>query len=471
MYTLMVAEDELLVRIGIASCIPTDELGIRLVGVAEDGVSALEMYEEFQPDLLITDLRMPRMGGMELLRRIQATGRKCAAIVITNVDDDTSQLQARALGVTGFLLKATMKKEDIRGAILQAIRSLPLPASQPDLPDDALGWQRLLDGRAPEKSVALSSACTIVMYLFPDEKLLTRLKKSIVDMVKVELYGHGRFSLVQRENMVWFLFSDAPEASKEIRRSLDHLQWFIQDKYYVFVGFAVINGSMTATELTRIQGPLQKLLREPALFRLGLLSLSPEGKWLEAHIQSVRSKYGEYSFLALLDPLIGENLRSLQDYPGDLLDGTEAVRARGAAILARMGRSSGSDDLFAVHEAVCTALDEAIDGVLENYRPPILKALQYIQKHVEEDLPISRVAKVVGYQSKYFSRVFKSEVHLSYTELINMLRIHKAQRLLQETSLSLMEICAACGFQEIPYFCYKFKQYTGCTTKQWREQR
>ena len=172
-----------------------------------------------------------------------------------------------------------------------------------------------------------------------------------------------------------------------------------------------------------------------------------------------------------MDSSVAANLKVFQRYPGNLFDGAESARNQGISIVAQMDRSSPSGDFFAVHDEVCNALEEAIDSALLRYRPALLTALQYIQTHISEDLPISRVAKVVGYHPKYFSRVFKGEIGRSYTEFINSMRIHTAQRMLQETSLSLTEICESCGFNEIPYFCYKFKQYTGFTAKQWREQK
>ena len=125
MYTVMIAEDELLVRVGIASSLPWGELNARLIAEAEDGQRAWELYQENHPDVVITDIRMPKMDGLELIKRIRSDNKNCAIIVITNVDQDESLLKMRDFGISDILLKATMKLDDIRKSLEKACATIP----------------------------------------------------------------------------------------------------------------------------------------------------------------------------------------------------------------------------------------------------------------------------------------------------------------------------------------------------------
>ena len=88
MLTALIAEDELLVKIGISSCVPWAELNVAVVGEASDGMEAWELFQKYRPDIIILDLLMPGLNGIELLQRIRAVDRHCAVIVVTNVDEE-----------------------------------------------------------------------------------------------------------------------------------------------------------------------------------------------------------------------------------------------------------------------------------------------------------------------------------------------------------------------------------------------
>ena len=66
MYTLLLAEDEYSVRKAIINTINWEELGFQIIGEAENGLEALEIVEQYNPDVIITDIRMPFMGGIDL---------------------------------------------------------------------------------------------------------------------------------------------------------------------------------------------------------------------------------------------------------------------------------------------------------------------------------------------------------------------------------------------------------------------
>ena len=71
MYTVIVAEDEERIRRGIVRNVKWESVGFRVIGEAENGADALEMVEQLEPDLLITDIRMPFINGIELARQIR----------------------------------------------------------------------------------------------------------------------------------------------------------------------------------------------------------------------------------------------------------------------------------------------------------------------------------------------------------------------------------------------------------------
>ena len=148
MLTAMIAEDELLVKIGISSCVPWAELNVAVVGEASDGTEAWELYQRFHPDIVILDLLMPGLNGIELLQRIRAVDRHCAVIVVTNVDEEGLLEEVQQLGVTQILPKISMKRDDISAAVRKACEALAIQTGSPSAQtmDEKRAWEELLFG-------------------------------------------------------------------------------------------------------------------------------------------------------------------------------------------------------------------------------------------------------------------------------------------------------------------------------------
>ena len=93
MYKVLIAEDELLTRAGIVSSVNWAELNMQIVAQADDGMQALQLYREHYPEIVITDLNMPRLGGVELIGKICEEEHPCKIIVITSVEDKPVSIQ------------------------------------------------------------------------------------------------------------------------------------------------------------------------------------------------------------------------------------------------------------------------------------------------------------------------------------------------------------------------------------------
>ncbi len=104
--SVVTADDEHLVRSGLRMILGT-EPGIDLVAEAEDGEQALELVTRHQPDVLLLDIRMPRLDGLETMRRLSARGVRTRVVVLTTFDTDRYVYDALTAGACGFLLKDT----------------------------------------------------------------------------------------------------------------------------------------------------------------------------------------------------------------------------------------------------------------------------------------------------------------------------------------------------------------------------
>src|SRR3990172_61756 len=114
----LIADDQTITRTGLRNLLATVE-GIEIVGEARDGAEAIELAAKLQPDVILMDLRMPVVNGIEATRRIHRASPHIGILVVTVFEDDTSVFPAIRAGARGYLLKNTEQDE-----LLRAIRTV-----------------------------------------------------------------------------------------------------------------------------------------------------------------------------------------------------------------------------------------------------------------------------------------------------------------------------------------------------------
>ncbi|GMU09999.1 response regulator transcription factor [Corallococcus caeni] len=107
---LVLADDHALVRQGLRSLLELTP-DLRVVGEAADGEEALRKVAELNPDVVLMDVRMPRMTGLEALRALRRTDPERRVVLLTTFDEDTALIEALRAGVQGFLLKDVSLEE------------------------------------------------------------------------------------------------------------------------------------------------------------------------------------------------------------------------------------------------------------------------------------------------------------------------------------------------------------------------
>lgn len=144
---VLIVDDHLVVREGLRLILETSE-GIELVGDAADGASAVRLVSEVQPDVVLMDLRMPGMDGIEALERIRAEWPHIAVVILTTYNEDDLMMRGLRAGASGYLLKDT-NRETLFNAIRTAARGETL--LQPEM------MARLLSHTVRNESQPLST--------------------------------------------------------------------------------------------------------------------------------------------------------------------------------------------------------------------------------------------------------------------------------------------------------------------------
>jgi DNA-binding NarL/FixJ family response regulator len=116
---LLIADDHPIVRDGLRGMF-TGDPGFEVLAEAGDGAQAVELARALDPDVILMDLRMPRMDGVTAIRELARLGLKARVLVLTTYDTDSDVLPAIEAGATGYLLKDALRDELVRAVAAAA---------------------------------------------------------------------------------------------------------------------------------------------------------------------------------------------------------------------------------------------------------------------------------------------------------------------------------------------------------------
>lgn len=105
MKKIVIVEDEFRTRQGLGHLINKVDLGCRVIGEAENGYEGLKMIRDLEPDIVITDIRMPKMDGLEMIEKVKTMGIECMFVILSGYADFEYARQGLRLGVKEYLLK------------------------------------------------------------------------------------------------------------------------------------------------------------------------------------------------------------------------------------------------------------------------------------------------------------------------------------------------------------------------------
>ena len=113
MKKVLIVDDEMLVRVGLKSTMSWEREGFSIVGEAKNGKEAMELFDMYDPDILLTDICMPVMDGLELIQELKSRKKSLKAAILTHYDDFNYAKQAISLGASEYILKSDLSKENL----------------------------------------------------------------------------------------------------------------------------------------------------------------------------------------------------------------------------------------------------------------------------------------------------------------------------------------------------------------------
>lgn len=514
MYKVLIVEDEMLVRTGIRASIDWEKFNMCVVNEASNGKIAWELYQQTLPDLVLTDIKMPFMDGIELIRNIRSTGNPAQIIILSCLEDFSLAQEAIRLGVSGYILKLTMTSEEMESVLLSVRKALDeeyltksqsvSPASLNDILESSLLGYLSYNLPVLEDCLSTLESHHVTIHshdlaialmdidqyehlqdLYNDRsgKLIQFSIQNIVN----EILAKNQSGLVIHETPSrYLLLFHSPRETRvfaPIADVLEEILTIMKNYFNITPRFYLSTMEQDLTRLKNLYSQCLSLSEYGFFMEPGSVNYY-SNTWKETLCQTILSKTGRafsvlkddaYSRNFVLEPLerlftgnfTSQKVRDLffdsfTAYLNNLRLNEEESYQQLRYFLQLLASASGYHDMLA----------KLLDCIVElkhhsseqaTYSREIVQALQYLQENYQNQILVNDVAVMVGLSPNYFSSVFKKELGISFSEYLNRYRIEKSMELLQNTSLKTYEIAYQCGFSDEGYYGKTFKKYTGKT--------
>ena len=529
MTKLLIADDEPLVQIGIKSMLNWAEYGIEICGTAMNGAVALEMIEEYSPEIVITDIRMPIMNGLELAKTCRDTyGRIPLFIILTSYEEFELARQALSYEVVDYLVKLELDPESLAASIEKARKRLsdlkatesfrnagrPLLQTYRDkfflrLLHNLFDNEEQFELQVKDLNLDFSDPyyaaahCEILEDSVRDmtHEQLMNLYAGTLQMVRDILNRHlpcHVISLDMKHFSVIFHFSSFSERERrKITEAIRSAGTMVHN--YFSVRLTVGIGSVADSPL-KISDSYQDA-------RIAFSSATLEHPYLDydqVKPESIRNSFNitlfkndlirafeEFDSSVLHDTLtqiidlFRQNpLRYLQAINGacnilylalsllpggeETLSGIFCEDADGYRSIYRMGNvEQVAEWMTRLRDGLCDTLKSR----RVTYKEHIITNVQkYIQNHIEERLTLNEVSAVFGLSPNYLSVLFKKTCSIGFSEYITQMKISLAKTMLLEQDRKVYEVADRLGFESAFYFSKVFKKVVGVSPREFVQQ-
>ncbi|MGG1550271.1 response regulator transcription factor [Paenibacillus ferrarius] len=532
MYKVMLVDDDYPVLELLSEVIPWQQLGLSLMGTYENGLRAWEDSQRELPDILITDIGMPRMNGLELIARLKERKGNMRCIILSCHSEFQFAQQAMRLNVQDYLIKDTLDPKDLEKLLQQCKMSLDderqshwQHSKLSHLVDETKElrkeqwlknfiqqpllnpkeWMKEAEGYGVlvEDSVCLAAAGFLVDVKLAQKRFssdqtlrfaITNVMEEVLQTMDIRVmhaaYGvkESLFLFTFRRGIKRNMFEDTAACVQAIQTTLFRV-------LKLQMSFLIGDACQTPEQL---KGNLKSLLTaESQRFYMeegGIARLTHEAveqKDIFAHYDEANSELREV-LLGKQPDEIGDVVERWTAFMRAEAYAPETVKDWMLKLLLdqklkwqslQMIRPSYSTDtlhkeivdLSTLHE-MKRWLSGHLQGIANlaggstgpSLRPEIMKACQYVSQHLDRKISLEEVAEHCFLNPSYFSRFFKKEVGESFIEYVTRKKMERAKELLNQTNHPSSKICEMLGYDNQSYFIKTFKTYVGVTPVEYR---
>jgi len=531
MINLLIADDEIEILEGIRSVIDWEAHDIRICGEASDGRSALELIYKLSPEVVLMDIRMPKLTGLQVLEEIYRNKLNIKCIILSGYDDFYYAQEAINLQATDYLLKPC-QPDDILESVLRAKKVIESESLKDTLFDKYKSYfnenlfvlrEKLLreliyntysdyttlENKIDLYKINLNKSNLLVTILHID--ILPELNKEFsqidIETLKIAIkeiienaipgsYGKEVFqnnedivTILSNENEInWYtvsnkIFMDIKEAIKnELQISTTiGIGGVINNIDEIFKSY---NEATSAIEAKFFMGEdnviffdeivIKNLnsIRYPLNEDIKIINCLSTG-----NIDQLKSSVDDYFNTLCSDSSVSKEYIKYSCFAlfGSIfkfcLEKTVNINTIFENNNDWLSKINKCKTIFELKETILNIVYYILKVMSENKNTNYLirKAVEYIKENFCEDISLETIAKNIFITPGYLSLLFKQETGVNFLEYLHKYRIQKAKEYFHNKLLKNYEVSRMVGYTNEKYFSQMFKRYTGLTPTQYKE--
>lgn len=499
MLRMILADDEPVITRGIQILVDWEQLGVRIIGVYDNGQKALHGILTQRPDIAVLDISMPGKNGIEILKELAGADCPTRVVFLSGFQDFHYAQAALHYGARDYLLKP-VKKESLVYAVRKCVsitkgnlhESCEIPIAQDGfLPAQA--YQRLAEAECP-----CYTLCAAELFGLDERSDIERQLILFSALGRLEVYLEQRKAgaAFQKEGRLWLALRG--KSGGEAKSFLEELRLVLYPG--CDLGFAV-GDSVPQISLLKEKAPqcLDMLgyfyyldyLSDRVLVEGGQIlarAYSPEElkklrdrivtALFEQNREQMRALVKQYLYAAC--SISGSKSDTAVYY---LLSCIRAVEERFEMLDAPLGSSLIVQTMDKARLTTrYSQMEQIFSGVLENLfgkaalvmqcgdKKDMLKAKGYIEEHYAENLTLGVLAGHIHMNPFYFSSLFKKQTGQNFKDYLNKTRMKHGMELLVLSDKKIYEIAEEVGFKDYRHFNELFHRYYGKTPTAYRKE-
>lgn len=531
MYKILIADDEILVRVGLKSTIDWNSIGFEIVAEAANGEQALEMFEKYEPDVVLTDIKMPKLDGLQLTEIIKKKNPRVRVLILTCYSEFSYVRDALKLGASNYILKSEIEDVELINLMKNIRMELDKEAGKMErysyLENQISSninvlreklFNDLINPNIPIDNEIVSRCECLGMEVKDMEFLMAVLYKNDVDKnskfhdkdwqlinfaiinVATEILNENNleYLLSTKENYFIILMSRKTIDEESVGAALKRIKSSVAR--YVNIQISIVAGNKFA-DIACISESYKQCIKKLQLTFYDLQKdILPfeDIDFKEINIVEFKEKYLKL-FISCLDEedyqksiefidALERTFKETLVYPAqvrfyytvlvnDILEHFNCCFSESS----ELEQYSNYYDIIQNAQNICVItrfIKEFMSKALvliENYRKNnsykvINKATEYIKKNYSGEITLQALATHLNLSKHYVCYLFKKETGENISTYINRIRIENVKLLLSKKDYKVKDIFDKVGFSDEQYFCKMFKKVTGMTVANYKSR-